>query len=620
MACTKTLDVQRILAQEPTGAARWQTLVKTDPKRTVRALTIVGFDNETVDGDTMWDMPHVLVHLKNEAQNPKSEVWKRLVDAGVYNALCFCVLNAQGTALVKDENAATQAKAEQQAKQQMYSPWFIPFQVICAAVLFCGNVVTPAEHRMIEDIRKHWSTMMQRIWTQPMYCLEPDQRGVVERAMLAQVPIRLAVLDPSFLGVFLKPSDLTFAVCFRNWIYASSRQDIQLNSGFLVALLSQPHTPPHWTRYLESHPLPPMRALLPRIILGASKAAGQTPKKRTPQQAADTIVSSCVRHLRVPEMTLNEQSLELHFLRALTIPSKTEFLALPRAMFKSADIWAAAVEVLRRAAKEGTDEAQEAYLDALEAFSALMGPISKEGPEFANALAVGWASCGLFEALDESVDYLVKIIGGPMTLTFILKILVDDVVPRVNAETRNLLRALFPRPRLASGLTVSLPGKPQEHMDQQAEFMSRIKDTGDLDPSNPIWRQAAWEMLANLMAAIGVENALSVPCSRSSCNEPVSAARKVSCKKCEAQFCSQGCLKSDKEHGRACPGIDSAQRIYDGVAATNRDIRNRQLVAYSILTVVTALALWILYVLLRGMWRLVAGLVWRLVGLIPTSE
>ena len=33
-----------------------------------------------------------------------------------------------------------------------------------------------------------------------MYCLEPDQRGVVERAMLAQVPIRLAVLDPSFLG------------------------------------------------------------------------------------------------------------------------------------------------------------------------------------------------------------------------------------------------------------------------------------------------------------------------------------------------------------------------------------------------------------------------------------
>ena len=50
MARSKKLDVQRILAQEPERAARWQTLVKTDPKRTVRALTIVGFDTETVTG------------------------------------------------------------------------------------------------------------------------------------------------------------------------------------------------------------------------------------------------------------------------------------------------------------------------------------------------------------------------------------------------------------------------------------------------------------------------------------------------------------------------------------------------------------------------------------------
>ena len=87
MARGTKLDVQRILAQDPERAARWQTLVKTDPKRTVRALTIVGFDKETVDGDTMWDMPHILVHLKSEAQNPRSEVWKRLVNCGVYDAL-----------------------------------------------------------------------------------------------------------------------------------------------------------------------------------------------------------------------------------------------------------------------------------------------------------------------------------------------------------------------------------------------------------------------------------------------------------------------------------------------------------------------------------------------------
>ncbi|RDX53226.1 hypothetical protein OH76DRAFT_1344118, partial [Lentinus brumalis] len=532
-----------------------------------------------------------------------------------------CVLNAHGTALVKDGNPVSQAEAEKEAKQHMYSPWFIPFQVICAAVLFCGNTVTPTEHRMIEDLRKHWSPMMQRIWTQPMYCLEADQRGVVERAMLAQVPIRLTVLDPSFLGEFLRPSGLTFAVCFRNWIYATARQDVQLNSGLLVALLSEPHTPPHWSRYLESHPLPPMRALLPRIILGASKEAGSTPKKRTPQQAADVIVSSCVRHLQVPDMTLNEQSLELHFLRSLLVPSKKEYLALPRAMFKSVDIWAEAVKVLRRAAEKDTDEAQEAYLDALEVFSGLTGSIAKEGPEVADALATGWAACGLFEALDTSVGNLVKIIG--VTFTFILMILVDDVIPRTSQQTQGLLRAQFPRPHLASGLAVSHIETREDPMAQQTNFMSRIEATGDLDPGNPIWRQAALEMLGKLTEAIGADGAGTTPCSRSDCGDRMEVWRKVSCKKCEAQFCSQSCLDSDKAHGRACSGAvknDLNVELDPGVLATNREIRNRQFVAYSILSVVLVLVLWVSYVVLHGIWSLVGGLVWRTAGLILTPE
>ncbi|KAI0681641.1 hypothetical protein C8T65DRAFT_704053, partial [Cerioporus squamosus] len=88
MARTKKLDVEHILTQELERAAQWKTLVRTDAKRTVRALTVIGVDNETVNGDTMLNMPHIIMYLKNEALTPKSKAWTRLMNAGVYDALC----------------------------------------------------------------------------------------------------------------------------------------------------------------------------------------------------------------------------------------------------------------------------------------------------------------------------------------------------------------------------------------------------------------------------------------------------------------------------------------------------------------------------------------------------
>ncbi len=42
--------------------------------------------------------------------------------------------------------------------------------------------------------------------------------------------------------------------------------------------------------------------------------------------------------------------------------------------------------------------------------------------------------------------------------------------------------------------------------------------------------------------------------------------------------------------------------------------------AYSILSVVLVLVLWVSYVVLHGIWSLVGGLVWRTAGLILTPE
>ena len=75
------------MAQHDGRDARWGALIKTDPRRAVRALTIVGFENETIEGDNMWDMPHIIEHLKEASLDTKSEVWRRLVDAGVIDAM-----------------------------------------------------------------------------------------------------------------------------------------------------------------------------------------------------------------------------------------------------------------------------------------------------------------------------------------------------------------------------------------------------------------------------------------------------------------------------------------------------------------------------------------------------
>ncbi len=78
------------MAQHEDRAARWKILVRTDPRRAVRALKIRGFTGESVEGDTLWDGPHIIGHLKTESAQPQSAVWRRLVEAGIFDAMSVC--------------------------------------------------------------------------------------------------------------------------------------------------------------------------------------------------------------------------------------------------------------------------------------------------------------------------------------------------------------------------------------------------------------------------------------------------------------------------------------------------------------------------------------------------
>ncbi len=99
-------------------------------------------------------------------------------------------------------------------------------------------------------------------------------------------------------------------------MHSTAREDSLINAGFLLGLLDERHAPKYWKPYTDANPVPPMKQLLPRILLGASKTTGPAQRKRTPQQAAEAIVSATVTHLTSSGVGLPEYELELGFLRS----------------------------------------------------------------------------------------------------------------------------------------------------------------------------------------------------------------------------------------------------------------------------------------------------------------
>lgn len=84
---SQILAAQNFLSGRAERAVKWKSLVKSDPRRTVRALKLTGFTAESIDGDTPWDAVPILEELGDVAKNAKGEVWERLVNAGLIDAL-----------------------------------------------------------------------------------------------------------------------------------------------------------------------------------------------------------------------------------------------------------------------------------------------------------------------------------------------------------------------------------------------------------------------------------------------------------------------------------------------------------------------------------------------------
>lgn len=220
-------------------------------------------------------------------------------------------------------------------------------------------------------------------------------------------------------SVILKPSDLTLAVCFRYWLYSTSEYDAMTNCGLIAPLLDG-MGPGHWKRYFAQHPPPDMHALLPRVLLGASK--GTEKKKRTPNQSAEFIVTVFGNHLRrFSGRDLNET---LIFFTGMLNAAQKEYPPFCRALYRSEPFWAAMATVITRHGTLSPSAPNRGYIPEGNAFAAFNLYINvmhtPEAEAHIDELVYNWLAGGLFDALEAAIATFVRHIRGPSAHSYCL--------------------------------------------------------------------------------------------------------------------------------------------------------------------------------------------------------
>ena len=195
-------------------------------------------------------------------------------------------------------------------------------------------------------------------------------------------------------------------------MYSTTAQDVHMNLSFILPLINAPQAvPTPWRDQLAQYPRPPIEVLFPRMLLGSGKVAGSDKKKRTPGQAADAIVSAIAAHQEC--LALKDIVYEYSLFHALFNYSKTENRAFTRALFKSEKFWAANIQVMRRALEERSMTGMTCHLGALVIFTMVLPVVAGDEREFNDALIYNWISCGLFDVLEESMDFLAGVGRAP---------------------------------------------------------------------------------------------------------------------------------------------------------------------------------------------------------------
>ncbi|KAG5641720.1 hypothetical protein DXG03_004390 [Asterophora parasitica] len=491
----------QLITHTPEQVEAWRKIAATDPSRLIRTLRLAP-GGRTREGDRQRDIYpafEVVKEISLEGRNgEESKAWASLVSAGIAEVLCKNV-----SELVTSIHAPNMpADLLERTKKEIRSPYFAPLEILCNASISFHYPPTKTDKTVIAALRRHWSEMMDRVWTAPENTLEPSDSHIPERMVIAQTVIRLIITDPSFLTVFYAPSDLTLQIIARHWKY-SLAEDIDLTAIVLTMFL-QPNHPRH-IAFVRSNDLESATPqLLSKVLVGASP----TPSTSKPKQIK-ALLAVFADHL--VRLVGRRASVELDFFSCIVGVARNDD-AVPEivtAILKSTPFWNAVFRLLRKSAKssgetlrgqpvdEETETKHRLYVMAnvVGITTNVLHDASIERPRECEALARIWANENLFGSIDETVDQLVEITGMTMLLGRLAGLL-DTVVTEGTPSLRQLFGTQFPRFRTIGTLI---------RHDMQRQIASGVPKAvlgPDAPPPNSnIWDHGAWQAFAGLQAA-----------------------------------------------------------------------------------------------------------------------
>lgn len=314
-----------------------------------------------------------------------------------------------------------------------------------------------------------------------------------------------------------------------------------------------------WKPYFKEHPLPDDRTLLARVMLGSTK--GTEKKKRTPNQAAESIVSAFARHFQ--SQKAHTVMRDLDFLRGLLKASEHEYIQVFRVLYKSEVFWASLLQFMKRHAARGTDTTRMTAASVNEAMSALhIFWIIRYFPEFqehSEVLIYNWLAGGLFEALEAVLPAIFQDDRGISTfpiasLTDLRQqnsLLYSVYLRHIHGDRPESHEAQSQDSSEASVGAATAP--PSECADDLRKYgqlrpyavarplARKIVDQVPLrvrDPRHQVWAQGAWQCLMRITFSMRPWRGT---CGKRGCDNP---AYEGGCKHCKVTpYCSPDCLR-----------------------------------------------------------------------------
>ncbi|KAF9535646.1 hypothetical protein CPB83DRAFT_842092 [Crepidotus variabilis] len=530
---------------------RWKNIAITKPKRVARVLVLRAGDT-TKEGDNLSDILPALVAVKEIMAKTRPGVenkeWAALVSGGIADALCKAVC---GMVTILQPLTTMPPELKKKVKNELQTSYFAPLEILCDACCHFQYPPTQTDKKVIAAIRKHWSEMMELIWTSPGNTLRPEDSHTRERIAVSQMVWKNISVYPSFMSILYHPSDLTIQIIARHWKHAQKTPDIMATAATLSEVLSPSH--PRIVAYMNSQPagLASSSSIIVSKILVGLGPTDTSPK----QQQVKIFTAKFAEHLTRLNIRCAGEQLEF-FMNLLSAAEKgASEPELPKAVLKSAALWNAVIRLLKKTAKPEPASEQEprvaespqaeklhrvrAIANCMNMLAHILHTATFANPQECGHLIRIWANENLFGVIEDIIDILIDTPGMTMHLTRIASIIVSTA-----EKAPSLLQAYrsqFPRWRLFATLV------KRDFERQQATGLPGFPMPGQLPhPSDHFWDECAWHTIATLQYRCTDKT----ECSKRGC---VNTVGSVVCVCQSVKYCSEACKTKDaKEHKYAC--------------------------------------------------------------------